>query len=391
MMRPVATIAAGCALVASGADAASWSKPANALGSAVVGVGAGSDTVAFAAAGDNGVGAEVLVTKDGGKSYARAETGTSVLFLDASASSATNAVVNGLFGAQYTVDGNAFKGSVGGGGQGQSVESFGTSSFGIAGGFGGKGGGGVAVSTNGGKSFQSFSAGAALDENHPARYAAYPSGTTWYVSAGAWPTNNQDKVGSDEHSELVKHLNERVQLRQRRSDGGLFYRYLELSELGTPNNITQYTSAIAKTTDGGKTFTKVFEKDGSFYFNGIHCHSEEHCIAVAEGHNVANPGAYIFVTRDAGKTWNSTHFDAGAGSTLMGARMVSDTEGWAVGGKGSGLSFSAHFWHTMDGGSTWKNEPLDGFIGMGVDCFDATHCFAPGITFTRQGTVASYN
>jgi len=48
------------------------------------------------------------------------------------------------------------------------------------------------------------------------------------------------------------------------------------------------------------------------------------CIAAAEGHNCANPGAYFYVTHDGGKTWNVTGSDAGGGA--MGARMVSKTE-----------------------------------------------------------------
>ena len=44
------------------------------------------------------------------------------------------------------------------------------------------------------------------------------------------------------------------------------------------------------------------------------------CIAAAEGHNCANPGAYFYVTHDGGKTWNVTGSDAGGGA--MGACAV---------------------------------------------------------------------
>ena len=296
--------------------------------------------------------------------------------------------MNGLFGASYTVDGQTFKGSVGGGGQGQSVEAFGTNSYGIAGAFGGSAGG-VAISNDGGKTFKSFPCDA-LDENHPARYAAFPSSSTWYISAGAWPTN-EEVERSDEKSLFIKSLNERMQIRQDREKGDYFYHYVPEEMMATPNNVTQYTSAIAKTTDGGKTWEKVFQKDGSFYFNGIHCHSEDHCIAVAEGHHVANPGSYIYVTKDGGKSWNQTHNDVGGGATLMGARMVSETEGWAAGGFGSTFSFEGRFFHTTDGGSTWTKESLKGMLAMGIDCSDANNCFAPGAGVDRQGAVASYH
>jgi photosystem II stability/assembly factor-like uncharacterized protein len=37
-----------------------------------------------------------------------------------------------------------------------------------------------------------------------------------------------------------------------------------------------YHAAIAKTTDGGKTWNTVFYDEGNFYFNGISCPSENH-------------------------------------------------------------------------------------------------------------------
>jgi len=367
--------------------AATWTSPGD-VASACTGVGAASETTAFVAAGSNGAGAEILKTEDSGKTFnSISPAGAAFLLLDAGSNSATSAVVNGLFGAQHTTDGKTFQASKGGGGQGQSVEGFGKNSYGIAGAFGATGSG-VAVSTDGGATFTSFSCGTALDNQHPARYAAFPSDTTWYVSGGAWPQNSNSM--SDEKSLYVKNLNERVQLRQDRATGDMFHKRLELDELGSPNNVTQYTGAIAKTTDGGKTWKKVFQQDGSFYFNGIHCHDEEHCIAVAEGHHCANPGAHIFVTHDGGAHWNQTLFDSGAGAGLMGARMTSATEGWAAGGLGSTLSFEGRFWHTMDAGNTWTKEPLKGMLAMGIDCSDAGHCFAPGITVDRQGTVASY-
>mgnify|MGYP001180107768 CR=1 FL=1 len=68
--------------------------------------------------------------------------------------------------------------------------------------------------------------------------------------------------------------------------------------------------------------------------NGIHCASENHCIAVAEGHNVPQPGTFIVVTRDGGKNWNVTRV-GGPRDTLMDSRDIDGKEGWALGGGGS--------------------------------------------------------
>ena len=325
---------------------ASW-KSQGTIGSAVIGCGAVDQSTAFLAGGDNGVGAEVLKTTDGGGSWAPTNISQAFMFLDVGASKtkAGSAVVNGLFGSQFSLDGKTFKSGIGGGGQGQSVEAFGANSFGIAGAFGGKGGG-VAVSTNGGISFKHFAA-SSLDEAHPARYGAYPSDSTWYVTAGAWPSNAhifEERFGSK--SKLHKQLSEMVQVREDLETRKLFTVTLTGEDLagGKYGNVTEYTGAIAKTNDGGKTWTNVFEHDGDYYFNGIHCASETHCIAVAEAHNLPDPnanGAHIFTTTD-GKTWTETQTDLGRGVSLMGARFVSDTEGWAAGGN---LAVSVVFYY----------------------------------------------
>jgi hypothetical protein len=131
--------------------------------------------------------------------------------------------------------------------EGQSVEGFGKSSYGIVGAFGGVAGG-VAISNDGGKTFES-NAVSVLDANHPVRYGAYPTADTWFVSAGSWPSNSN--FGSDEKTVLIKQVSETIQVRQDRKTGEVFYHYINPKELRSnpsSNNITAYHAAITKTT-----------------------------------------------------------------------------------------------------------------------------------------------
>ena len=57
-----------------------------------------------------------------------------------------------------------------------------------------------------------------------------------------------------------------------------------------PSNTTAveengWWGAISKTTDAGQTWQTVFHSQPSdvYYFNGISCSSDTHCVAVAEG------------------------------------------------------------------------------------------------------------
>ena len=250
-------------------------------------------------------------------------------FFDAGALPDGNtAVISQLLGGHRTTDqGKTWTQMIGGIGSSQSVEAFGDSSFGMAGKAGGKNG--VAVSTNKGQSWTMYDASPGLnDTNHEhARYAAYPSSSTWYVSAGAWDSREDRLVGkrlcsNDKNGKsrgvVESLLTDRLATC---SEGGVEM----LEPLETTNGDSSgngYVAAIAKTTDGGKTFTNVFRDAGRFYMNGIHCASENHCIAVAEGHNVPQPGTYTVVTKDGGKTWNVTQIGQGA-DTLM-AGMLSN-------------------------------------------------------------------
>jgi hypothetical protein len=151
----------------------------------------------------------------------------------------------------------------------QNVEAFGSASLGATGGFTDRSTkkhvNGVAVSTNYGTSWDLFDIG--LNSSYIARYGAFPSADTWYVSSGSWP-------GVDSKVEGAHKLSSRVHLFQ--ASQGKVADFLTAAAGGG------YPGAISKTTDSGKTWTKVFDSDNSMYFNEINCYDTEHCMAVAE-------------------------------------------------------------------------------------------------------------
>ena len=111
---------------------------------------------------------------------------------------------------------------------------------------------------------------------------------------------------------------------------------------------------------------------------------------MAEGHNTGTPGAHIYTTTD-GKTFTQKFFVAGPHASLMGARMISETEGWAAGGDAKNqLQIQSNFYHTLDGGETWGLESVKGIMALGIDCADAKNCIAPGILVTQQCGLVNY-
>lgn len=133
----------------------------------------------------------------------------------------------------------------------------------------------------------------------------------------------------------------------------------------TPRCVTADVAGIAKTTDGGKTWSTVFSKMGEFYFNGIDCWDAMNCAAVGEADSGSAPGARIYVTSDGGKTWERTMFNAGAENSIMAIKYISATELWASGGAMvSGIP--GHFHHSTDGGKTWTMDTVPGAYGTSL-------------------------
>jgi len=315
----------------------------------------------------------MVYTTDGGNTWDVAAGSGGLMYLSADAIG-DYSVSSGLFGEYVSVDGGKnYSTATGGAGPCQSVVAFGTKSFGATGSF--IGGNGVVVSTNGGVDFTFYPATPVLTTE--ARYGAFPSATTWYLSAGTWPSDTEvtqprlseriglhmDVLSAEYKAKMIKHTKPRID---------------------TASNDT-YVAQIVKTTDGGKTWTSVYQVTGKFYFNQIDCATENICFAVAEADDGPAAGSYIFRTTDGGASWDQVHSNAGAQFSLMAVKMLSTTEIWAAGGDMS--SFTGQFMHSTDGGNTWTIDTLAGAYGNALSFVDASHGWS---TVFLQTDVSSY-
>jgi hypothetical protein len=210
---------------------------------------------------------------------------------------------------------------------------------------------GVAYSTDSGKTW-------AVSSSVPpgmARYGAFPSANTWYVSSGMWGESS------------LKNTNNKAK-----------YALSERFELGATNELkasgntseTGWFGAVSKTTDGGKTWTQVFQTDlekDTLYFNGISCSSESHCAVVAEGYDEqGNYKTVGYVTFDGGLTWTASLSTADVG--LMQIKFTSELEGWAAGTSKQGRNLYGQFYHTTDGGKTWAlQQSLQNCFAIDMD------------------------
>ena len=127
---------------------------------------------------------------------------------------------------------------------------------------------------------------------------------------------------------------------------------------------TDWMAQIVKTTDGGKTWTTVFEDEGNFYLNGIDCFDENTCVAVGESDaDSPSPGSRIFTTVDGGATWNLSLLVSDPQESLMNVVFRSSDEIWAVGGNVSNRKFTGRVWSSTN----WKDDQPEWKDVGGVD------------------------
>eukprot|EP01040_Poterioochromonas_malhamensis_P012089 gene12089-13218_t len=236
----------------------------------------------------------------------------------------------------------------------QNVRSFGTKGFAVVGRFKGEGTvNGVAVAADGPDgTWTLHSIGLSLDQGYYARYGSFPSTNTWYVTSGNWPHQSDDKLTNG----IVERVSARISVYYNVGDNTP-----QITFLSARNLLGTYPGAISKTTDGGATWTKVFDSNGQFAINQIDCFDEQNCYATGEN----GKKAVIVKTTDGGANWSNVMTLDGPKS-LSAVRMISATEVWVSGGEPSSGPYASkeivgNYFHTSDGGATWDKTSFNGY------------------------------
>jgi len=351
--------------------------------SVVINVAFSADgTTGFAGAGQNNIGATIIKSTDSGKTWNVVwPSNTSKPGLDLWLASATKnkleAVTSGVLNQAWTVTGGKFEPSVNlFASPSQDAQVLGGSGdFVLVGAF--EKANGIATSKTG-LEWTKFDMG--INKTvFPARYGAFPSASVHYVTAGAFPSSNSNNEHPVNHRLSVL----RDSMSYRLNTGKLDFSDPVSCDVD-PTNC--YSAKIMKTTDGGKTWASVYEDTtNNIYPNGIHCSSEEHCVAVVEGETCR-----ILVTRDGGKTWNETMHDTDTASSLMASHMIDENEGWVAGGHLAPLDFEGRFWHTLDGGATWTKEAIKGLYIISFDLVSGTAGYSVGLTASSGVQLIGY-
>jgi hypothetical protein len=219
---------------------------------------------------------------------------------------------------------------------------------------------GVAFTHSYEQSWKLSDIGLSVDDGYYASHGSFPSSNTWYVTSGSWPIQS---------SFVANVLSGKLNLIL--ATGDLFGFQYELLSLKNINSAS-YTGAISKTTDGGKTWNKVYDSEKKFYFNQISCYDEDNCIAIGEG----SSETLVLKTDNGGKDWNIV-LKLSSDYSLHTCMMLSKSNLWVAGGmlvkdnlnqpklrgsSSSSSSFVGIYYHSTNSGEKWDLSTLPGYV-----------------------------
>jgi hypothetical protein len=282
-----------------------------------------------------GINLDVAVAKDGSKVCV---AGPSGVYYGSATASFSGTKVTGQWDSLIT----------------QTVQPFGESGFAVIGRFEKSeiATNGVAVASTPGGIWSFYDIGVDPGAGFYARYGSFPSTATWYVTSGDWPNQNDHKLSNG----IVERLSPRISVYYNIGDGSPQVTFISARHLIGP-----YPGAISKTTDGGHTWTTVYDSNGDHAMNQIDCYDDAHCIAVGEN----GKKAVALKTENGGATWTVMMTLTGPKS-LHAVKMISNTEFWMSGGEPSAGAYVSkeivgNYWHSTNSGSSWSKTAYNGY------------------------------
>lgn len=274
---------------------ATWKVLSREFSAITIGIAFEDDTTGWTSHTDGSSAINIVKTTDGGQTWASVKnnTGLHLLMMGVAANQKrelpiTNVATTGLGASEWSVDGNDFKTSILLQAISQDIDY---SPNGLTGQMTIAAPKAACVSVTGGAFYECKKI--AFKNPGTGRYVASPSKDVLYVTAGTWPSKDNDDLEED-----TFHVTRNLHVYMDPEEGT---RKVKLGAWSDDPSDDTYTAELFKSTDGGANWTSLMYSEGEFYFNDIDCFDDTHCVAVGEGFpedGSTKPGARIYMTSD---------------------------------------------------------------------------------------------
>jgi photosystem II stability/assembly factor-like uncharacterized protein len=379
------------------ASAGQWNVTADNIGAIAIGVASNAAETVFVPASQSDGSSAVYKSVDGGHKFSAAPVSGILMGLDAHQD---EVVGGGMFTLLASTNGGkSYNATTQIGGSVATSQDTAVSPNGqfVVVGSTFTGGNGVFLSTDA-KNFNWHNISAT---STMVRYAASPSNSVIYVTAGTWGDSSQELAESYlKSTEGVQFVNQRfavdhanhqmVPLWQYKLDNGYSAAMESAASGSSSNDASGYMAQIVKSTDGGQTWTQVYnDATNEFYFNAIACKDEQNCCAVAEADSGAGAGARILCTTNGGSSWSQNLFVQGAQYSMMSIAYAPDGT-WHAGGANMGGSLTGLFYTSTDMATWTATQQLPGYYAADIVFPSGTNGYAAALNSWQMCSLLAY-
>ncbi len=159
---------------------------------------------------------------------------------------------------------------------------------------------------------------------------------------------------------------------------GMFRYHPSLVRPDRAGDEESYAAMVRRTTNGGNTFTTIFDRDGFDVRSASFINKNEGWISCSWDDG-ANYKGNVFHTTDGGVTWEEQTIPSAGYANVNDIHFFNRREGWGAGFKVGALTVQTVILHTMDGGRTWVQDPFNTNIGpMNMTWLDESEGWTTG-------------
>ncbi|MEW5989402.1 MAG: YCF48-related protein, partial [Chloroflexota bacterium] len=153
----------------------------------------------------------------------------------------------------------------------------------------------------------------------------------------------------------------------------------------------QWLAIAEMTTDGGLTWTTIFQQEGFALTDIDFVNRNEGWVSGYYATGCCQANSWIYHTTDGGLTWEQQFFGKEGVAAVQAIHFFNRREGWLAGYEAPQALNRTLLYHTTDGGATWVEmdfhpfaDPFDLFF------FDESEGWAVGPNSAQQGKFLHY-